>query len=523
MDIKPPKRSGQFAGVNRRQRRAPIGDFQQTRDLRQQQLNANEDKPDAVPTSSRPISPDQPRSPALTFDFSDIESAPPEPETKQSRLSWRALRRNFSFKRAFKRASFFGGLAVLVVGGYLGVKLFTAAQNIIDRNGGGALALQGDIDPSQLSGEGDGRVNILLIGIGGDNHTGGSLADTIMVASLDPFNKDVAMLSVPRDLYVDIPGQWTTKINAAHALGEDSGFSEPGYPDGGPGLLQKTIEETLGIPIHYYARVDFDGFEQAIDAVGSITVDIPETVCDYNIAWQFGFSCIEAGTQELDSSKALFYARTRATARGDFDRGARQRLILLALRDKVLQIGTFANPLKISGLLSAAGGHVRTNLQISEILRLYEIGQDISEDKIISSGLDDYVTTGNVGGASVVLPKSGDYTEIQQYVRSIFVDGFIVSEAAQVDVLNGAGEPGLATDTAAELETYGYNILNIGDAPSADYTATKIYDLSNGSAPYTRQYLQQRFGTGMIDGATLPDTIVTDADFVIIVGRDATR
>src|SRR5690606_1750435 len=129
----------------------------------------------------------------------------------------------------------------------------------IDRDSGGALALQGNIDPSQLNGEGDGRVNILLIGIGGDRHEGGQLADTIMVASIDPFNNETALLSLPRDLRVAIPGQWSTKINAAHALGEESNFREQGYPNGGPGLLQKTVEEALGINIHYYVRVDFQG------------------------------------------------------------------------------------------------------------------------------------------------------------------------------------------------------------------------------------------------------------------------
>lgn len=519
MDIKPRQPQRQNApGVVRRQTRTELGNFGRARELKQAEIQGGASTPtDAVPIA-QPFT-------LQTDDIADsVDSAAQRPRGL-ARLKPANLRRHFSWRGFFKKLGLSFGALVVMGLGYLGYKLFFAVQNIIDRDSGGALALQGDIDPSQLNGEGDGRVNILLIGIGGDQHQGGDLADTVIIASIDPFNNEVAMLGVPRDLWVDIPDQWSTKINAAHALGEENGFSQTNYPSGGAGLLQKTIEQTLGIPIHYYARVDFDGFSQAIDAVGGIRVDVPEAICDYTIAWQFGFSCLEAGPQDFDRNKALFYARTRASARGDFDRGERQRLILLALREKALSLGTFSDPRKVFSLIDAAGQHSSTNLGLGEMKRIYEIISAIPPDKVISAGLDDHVRTAAVGGQSAVIPKAGigQYAAIQAYVRSIFIDGFIKREGAVVDVLNGTTAVGVAAATSEELRSYGYKLGVIGDAPSSGYTATRLYDLSGGKAEFTKRYLEQRLKTVALSADKLPDGIKSTAAFVIIVGADATR
>lgn len=528
-----PIKQPQIEGITPRQPRRLIGDFTNPRGKSQYKLDSGKAVKQVDSTDSTSAkSPKKNTGPRISspndllVNFDDIDD---KQETAESKSWWSkfkpsSIKRGFSFKRLIKRFSLVAVVLVVGVVGFVGIKLFFATQSIIDRQGGGALALNQNVDPSELKGEGDGRVNILLIGIGGAKHTGGDLADTIIVASIDPFAKEVSMLSVPRDLWVPIPGEWTTKINAAHALGDDNGFNEPDYPKDGPGLLQKTIEQTLDIPIHYFIRVDFDGFKQAVDTVGGIDLDVPETICDYKIAWQFDFDCIYAGQQKLNSDQALYYARTRATARSDFDRGERDRLLLMALRDEVLKAGTYSNPLKISSLLDAAGSHVRTNLSISEMLRIYEIGKDIPASSIASTGLDDYVKTANINGASAVIPKAGDgnFKEIQDYVHSIFIDGFIKQEGAVVDVLNGSGEIGLASTKADELTTYGYKIGIIGNAPE-ETAYTILYDLTNGANPYTKRYLEQRFGVKAVSGDELPSTVVTDSDFVIILGSNAKR
>jgi anionic cell wall polymer biosynthesis LytR-Cps2A-Psr (LCP) family protein len=129
--------------------------------------------------------------------------------------------------------------------------------------GGGAPALADKVDVSQLKGEGDGRINILLLGIGGPGHDGADLTDTIIVASIDPINHKASLLSLPRDLWVQIPGNGYQKINAAYAYGKESSTSKDEYTkeQAGLALLDKTLSPVIGVPIHYHAIIDFKAFK----------------------------------------------------------------------------------------------------------------------------------------------------------------------------------------------------------------------------------------------------------------------
>ncbi len=431
---------------------------------------------------------------------------------KKSR--WQALRSKFNTRP--RKIALVVGILFAILLGFLLFKGWLALQRIIvDRDGNGSPALNG----GELRGEGDGRINILLLGIGGEGHDGGNLADTIIIASIDPFAKEVAMLSIPRDMYVDVPDHWSTKINAAHAMGEDD---EEG---GGPNLMKRTLEETLDIPIHYYARVDFAGFTQAVDTVGGVDLFIEEAVYDTHFAGDGHIVDVKEGWQHFDGTRALFYARSRySSSRGDFDRNDRQRAIMVALKDKVFSAGTFGDPRKISELASSAGNHVRTDLQINEIRRLYEIMNEIPGDKIASYGLnndaDNYLISGNIPGAgSTQVPKAGDYSEIQRFVRELFVDGFIRSEKAEVAMYDASGR-GASVAKADELKSYGYNLVLVQDHTKTSPTTT-IYDRSDGKAPKTKIYLEQRFGVTMVSGDQLPSSIKSQAAFVIILGSDA--
>ena len=432
---------------------------------------------------------------------------------------------NFIFNHPIRNSFVVVLVLFLSLGGFLGFKFYFAQRNIFDRSGDGAPALRSNLDPSELNGEGDGRVNVMLIGIGGDNHPGGQLADTIIIASIDPFAKEVAMLSVPRDLYLNVPGFWSTRVNAAHAIGEEQSFEEAGYPDGGVGLLQKTLEDTLDIPIHYYVRVDFNAFEHAVNAVGGVVLDVEKPVYDPTFAWEWQVLDVDVGEQYFDGKRALFYARSRLTSPGgDFDRSDRQRDLIVALKEKVLSLGTYANPLKIADLIDAVGNGVKTNLSISEILRLYEIAGEIQNDKVVSVGLsngeDGFLSSSNIGGASVLVPAGGNFVEIQEFVRSIFIDGFIKDEAAAVEVYNGTNVSGVATEYASLLSSYGYQVVKIGDTTSKDYTDWKLFDLT-GDNRYTRQYLEQRLGVIVGPRSELPvEMRETQSDFIIIVGSN---
>lgn len=423
---------------------------------------------------------------------------------------------------------------ILLAGVVVGNNYFNLSK-VFKGGAQGAAALQDNVDPSKLKGEGDGRVNILLLGRGGAGHEAPDLTDTILIASIDPVQKHAALLSVPRDLWVQPQGLGHTKINAVYANAKSSArskrMSDADQEKAGLNAIEKQIQDDIGIPIHYHVMVDFKAFEQAINTVGGIDINVSDKETVYEVLYDHSRGKkytldVKQGNQHFDGQRALFYARSRQTsARGDFDRTERQRKIMLALKDKVLSLGTFANPVKISQLTDAFGNHVQTNMSVSEVLRLYELGKDIPSSSVASVGLADapnnYVTTDNINGVSIVRPRAGvdDFSEIQSYIRNALKDGFIANENATVAVYNGTETPGLATRKAKELRSYGYNVSTVADAPTKTYTKTVLVDLRKGQKKYTKHYLEQRLGVTAVN--SMPDNTINagSADFVIIIGQ----
>jgi polyisoprenyl-teichoic acid--peptidoglycan teichoic acid transferase len=435
---------------------------------------------------------------------------------KQRRSGWQKAKRVFIGTSA----------VAMVVAVYFVAKIYIVQKNIF-RGGGNAPALAQNVEVSSLKGEGDGRVNILLLGIGGPGHDAPDLSDTIVVVSIDPVNNQTALLSIPRDLWVEIPGYGSQKINAAFSYGKQNSKSKniAGATKDGIELAEKTLEPILGIPIHYHAVVDFTAFKQSVDAVGGVAVNVPEELYDPTIAWENNYNPViaQAGVQSFNGNRALLYAKSRQTS-SDFARGERQRLLLVALKEKILSAGTFSNPLKISQLLDSLGDNVYTDFSSGDFGRLYEIAGKIPSTSIFSLDLvtppHNYLTTGPVNGLSAVLPKAGlfEYDEVKNYVRNALKDGFISSENAQVVVLNGTSITGLATLKSNELKSYGYNVTNIGDTPTEDYQKTLVIDVTKYKK-YTKNYLEQRFK--VTASASLPVGIEAGtADFVIILGAD---
>ncbi len=191
------------------------------------------------------------------------------------------------WKKIIKRSAL--GLLALVIatGGYFGYKFYETQKDVL-KGGGRAPALAKKIDINQLKGEGDGRINILVLGVGGENHDGGDLTDTIMLASIDPVNNTTALLSVPRDLWVKIPEDGYQKINAAYFYGKANSNSKNKDQITRDGLkkLDATLAPILGVTIHYHALIDFTAFQQMVDAVSGIDVNVPEDLYDPTIAWE---------------------------------------------------------------------------------------------------------------------------------------------------------------------------------------------------------------------------------------------
>lgn len=433
----------------------------------------------------------------------------------------------------------FVGLLIVgvLVGGYLFGKGYLKVRNVF-KGGGNAPALSSSVDPAKLKGEGDGRVNVLLMGIGGKGHDGPDLTDTIMLASIDPVNNKAALLSVPRDLWVKMPNNFISssqKINAAYESGkykflgkQDASNSNREAITAGFDGIDKTVEDVLGVPVHYNVLINFNAFQQAIDTVGGVTINVPEALVDPTMAWENNRNPVlaKAGVQTMKGKQALMYVRSRETS-SDFARAERQRAVMVALKDKVFSLGTLSNPVKISNLISAFGDNIQTDISVNDATRMVDIFKKISNDQIMSVSLTDtkvnLVTTSNINGLSVVVPRAGlyQYEAIQSYTRNILKDGYLQNENANVAVYNGSGITGLATTKANELRSYGYTLTNVGNAPTATYDKTVIVDLTNGAKKYTKHYLEQRFKTTAV--ATVPDSkiVTTGADFVIILGKDA--
>jgi LCP family protein required for cell wall assembly len=434
-------------------------------------------------------------------------------------------------RRVLKRTAL-ALLAVALIGGaFFAVKLYLTEKHLF-RGGGRAPALAANVDINKLKGEGDGRINILLLGTGGPGHEGPDLTDTIMLASVDPINHNVALLSVPRDLWVKIPGDGYQKLNAAYAYGKQQSRqkSEAGKDQDGLNLLDKTLSPILGVPIHYHSVVDFAAFKQTVDAVGGVTVNVPETLYDPTIAWEnHGNSYIAMkGPQTFNGAKALLYARSRETS-SDFARGQRQRLLMVAIKDKALTLGTFGNPVKVSNLLSSLGNNVYTDFSLDDMTALYKIVQKIPSNKITSLDLvtapHDYLTTGNMNGLSIVEPKAGlyDYDAIQNYVRNALKDSYLAKENANIAIYNATNVTGMATKQSLYLKSYGYNVVTVGNTPTAtNPPKTQIIDLTKGVDKYTKHYLEGRYNVASTTNlpATLGITPPAGTSFVIIVGED---
>lgn len=438
-----------------------------------------------------------------------------------------------------RKYTFRGGLAtlgvLLLLGGFLFAKGFFNLNKVF-KGGGSAAALNSNVSPSLLRGEGDGRVNMLLLGRGGEGHEGADLTDTLLVASIDPVNKKAALVSLPRDFWVTTP-QGSSKVNAVFANAKERALMKSGdkkkAEESALGVVQKEVTEVLGVPIHYYGIVDFSAFKKAVDTVGGVDMNIsPQTAVTEKLFDETTrrnyYLDVRPGLQHFDGQKALFYTRSRhASPRGDFDRAERQRLFIEALAQKVVSVKTFSNPVKVSQLMDTFGSHVATDMSRNDAMRMLQIGKGIgkSYDSVdLADPVKPLVKTGMISGQSVVMPAAGpaDYSEIQALVRSKLKDGYLVRENANITILNGTSTPGLASEKADQLKSYGYNVGTVTDAPRQDYQETVVVDLTKGKKPYTKNYLQKRFGVKI--AKTLPDQSIKPgtANFVIILGNNET-
>ena len=261
------------------------------------------------------------------------------------------------------------------------------------------------------------RLNILVFGMGGDLHPQhDQLADSIMLISLKPSTEQVAVVSVPRDLWVRVGAYGTHRINFAHLVGNESG-----YPGAGPGLLTDTVAGVFGQPVHAYVRVDFAAFEKIIDAVGGVDVYCQRGF--YDFLFHDGF---RQGWQHLNGHRALDYARYRYIngPEGDnFARELRQQQVVNALRDKLQR----ADPRMVVRLIAALphlSTGVQTNLTTPQIIGLYRRFRGVDPKDIRHVSLkpltEVFEVTRLTEPGEAVRTRTGDDRELQALERSIF-------------------------------------------------------------------------------------------------------
>ncbi len=348
--------------------------------------------------------------------------------------------RGFSWKKFFKRSGLTVLVLALLAGGWLGWKILRNELKVFGWKG-----IVSIVRPTKLKGEDEGHVNILVAGNSADDpgHNGADLTDSIMVLSLNTKTNTAFMLSIPRDFYVNIPGEGYAKINEAYQDGKTDGFAQAGYPAGGMGLLEKTVGQVTGLNIQYYALVDYGTVRDAVNAVGGITVDIQSSdprglndpSPDYGNNGKPLVDHLSNGEHTLNGVQALGLSRARGDTWGsygyataDFTRTQNQRLILLGLKTKATSLGTLSNPVKLGNLFDSLGNNVKTDMTLGEVGRMYSLVKNIPNSKIASAGLNDangknllasYTTN---SGQSALIPAAGlgDYDTIQAYIQTIY-------------------------------------------------------------------------------------------------------
>lgn len=315
-------------------------------------------------------------------------------------------------------------LVLMIFGAFFYKAGFTFSKIIIIKN----IAWEkifGKLPPAEyMPLKDEDRINVLLLGVGGAEHKeGGLLADSIMIVSLKKSTGKIALISIPRDLYVQMPGEIQyEKVNTTYVFGEQKYGNGLDYS-------KKTIGYITGLYIDYVIAVDFEAFKTVIDVIGGISIHLDEPFIEDKQWWcdENGENCrifiVEAGNQVLDSKTALFYVRSRFST-DDFDRARRQQQVVLAIKDKIFSLGILANPLIVNNLFNAVAKNVRVDIMPWEIPSLIKLAQKANTVNIIRKVFD--ITPEGLlhetkkDGIYILLPVDGNFNKIRQACQQIF-------------------------------------------------------------------------------------------------------
>lgn len=377
------------------------------------------------------------------------------------------------------------------------------------------------------------RVNVLLLGIDQrSGEVGPFHTDTMLVASIDPVRMTAGLLSIPRDLYVDIPGFRQDRINQANFFGDLNN-----YPGGGPALAMLTVTQNLGMKVDKYVLINFDVFERVVDLVAPNGAEVcPQEVIDDPAYPDGGYGIIhihfEAGCQRLQAVQLLQYARTRHTPNSDFDRALRQQEVLQSLREEVISAGGIVNFIGAAPQLwTELSESYKTNLTLEEIISLGALALEIPRENIRMGqiGIQHTRPATSADNEQVLVPVHTAMRALFQEVFGTQTGGAATitdlgelrtraeAENAQIVVFNNTQIPGLAGQTREYLASRQVVVADIGNMDVITDQATYIRDYTG--KPYTARYLAELLN--------IPETSIqpgidglTTADVMVVVGSD---
>lgn len=434
-------------------------------------------------------------------------SIPTNFSIKEEKKKAKKIKKARSKKKRFMLWSFVVIVLFLVgFGGYFLINGLNAINKVFHGNVFSDLAAP--FESNVLKNQ-NGRVNILVAGWQGKGSDEGPLTDSIMVVSVNIKTGSAFVLSIPRDLWVYVPGLHSyQKINSA---ADDIHFRKAGYPNGGMGELEFILNKQLGIPIDYQVLVDYQAFKDAVNAVGGITVDIqsPNPLGLYD---PYAHLKLPNGIVHLNAQTALNLALARGDGPGsygfplaDFNRTQHQRQILLAIFKKATQLNFLANPNNISNLFNSFGNNVTTDLSFKDILALVKVARNININQIESFAfsygstynhphplLTNYFSQSTGQDAIIPVKGIGNYSGLTQYFNQLTSSNPLVQESAPIVILNGTNKVGLAGQVKAMLTKKGYHVAYIGDAKN-QYTNSLIINQSAGGEPKTLAALSSQF------------------------------
>ena len=394
-------------------------------------------------------------------------------------------------------------------------------------------SLDSQLAPTPVPWDGSSRVTILLMGLDYRDWSDGMdipRTDSMILLSVDPLTKTAGILSIPRDLWVPIPGMENNKINTAYRWGEL--YKQPD----GPTLAMKTVEGVIGVPIQYYALIDFESFVKFIDSMGGLDMKIRESITIDPIG-PGNTVTLEPGTQTLTGAEALAYARERYQGDGDFSRSQRQQEVIMAIRKQILTLNMLPMLVtKAPALYGELKAGIRTNLTLDQVIRLAWLGSQLKDTDIKKGVFDPHkdvemtslMTPDGVQDVLIPIPD-----QIRLLRDEIFATGGpaqpasvaedpvqqMTTENAKVRVLNGTTTAGLAAKTSDLLKKQDINIT-AEDNAGQDYGQTTIIDYTG--KPYTVNYLIK------VMSLTQPVVInrfdpTSEVDIDVIVGEDWAR